>query len=377
MGEMTRGYENTNIPHDDSPRSAEDTSQPVKRHDAAVDNKDSSLLESFRRKIKRMTLGVVFFGAVSCLKPDVHPVRSDLPEAIVYEDLEYLKRSPDLKLPAGERTRHDEYSTPHLRNQQEFEEEIWRQKQWLMNYIGSDMYRDRLMEEFYADDGDMTEVRAAVERAVKERLQNINSGQYHLLTQLDTRGPGWVAGFYEPSNKAKAKYGGHKIASDPDRTLLAIPEGDVAFSTSTLFGDENVKQHEEVPVHEFTHQSLDGVKSIPVATRVKIRALTQTDFAGYLDKDSGLVFGYLDNPSEVIARMNELRHLLKKHHLYDAASDVFTNEHVEKLLRNTEIMNNLNVQNLLDIVRDRKALVTLMNSVADISELLEQDSKMA
>lgn len=106
------------------------------------------------------------------------------------------------------------------------------------------------------------------------------------------------------------------------------------------------------PVHELTHRSTDGVDKINDATFFLLKNKA----------NSGS--NYLDNPTEIHARINELRYLMDKEGLYNAKKSDFTKYHYDYLINNEEIMKNFTMKQLLQTL-DEEDLIWFMNNLAD------------
>ncbi|MFA6397359.1 MAG: hypothetical protein WDK96_00745 [Candidatus Paceibacterota bacterium] len=109
-----------------------------------------------------------------------------------------------------------------------------------------------------------------------------------------------------------------------------------------------------VSTHEFSHdadQSGENLKSFTV-------------FIFNEMANSGSE--YLNDPTEIQARMNELKYLLKEHGIYDASTEDFTEETFWKMIEDEVIIGNYAIQQLLQTL-SKEELIWLMNNVAGLN----------
>ncbi len=262
-------------------------------------------------------------------------------------------------------------------SKKELVNEIKVQKEWLINYMESSMFKERLILELKRShpDKETSFYEEQSKRIVEERKNNLLNGNYVLKNKLNKDGKVLFVGKYKPEevDYTNTLIGRH-ITEERFDPRFDPPKGDVAFE-KTLSKAKHSKGVETTPVHEFTHQSTDGETLMIPQSSIDIHSYMKTNFmAIFKDTRSGILSGYLDNPSEVYSRLNELRFLLDKYHIYDPSKDIFTEEHFEKLIRIKEIRENERVKEIFENTKDAKeALLWLMNNIAQIESMVSED----
>ncbi len=180
------------------------------------------------------------------------------------------------------------------------------QRSWLISYVKSPMYKERLTDEIMDYDPQIEDVGTVVDSMIHERIENINSailieGNF---TQED------VEAAYDPDD--------HTIHYDREKTGLTKM------------------------AHEFTHSITRGGKKIlPNVRRDLYRATYSKEFVNEFllydrDVDKLLSDGvsYARDPGEMSARINEVRFALQILGKYDPRTEYFTEEHYNFLKEN-------------------------------------------
>lgn len=261
----------------------------------------------------------------------------------------------------------------HIKNKFQDGGEIEEQKKWLQDYVNSPMYRQRLLQEL-GKNGNYD-----VDSEIKERSNNLLGLDYKVTNRLSKNFLGLYNSKY-PHDK-EVHLDGDRILSDSymnlkDRGKVKIRKGHINDLT---------------PLHEFSHAVDDGGSRIPDSTirdifdrvegshYVKSNNPTTNTNRRYGDVNRSfglpnntfdLGFDYVSTPSELMARQNVLRYLLNKEGIYDAKKEVFDKEHFEKMLNNSNIIENNQVREYLDAVKGsnpdefRNNVMWLMNNIA-------------
>ena len=251
--------------------------------------------------------------------------------------------------------------------------EIEEQKKWLQDYVKSPMYKQRLLQEL-GKNGNYD-----VDSEIKERSNNLLGLDYKVTNRL----PKNVLGLYGAKypHDREVELDGYGIL--PDSYMNSKNRGKLKIR----------KKHisDLTPLHEFSHAIDDGGSRIPDTTirdifdrvngshYVKSNAPTTNITRRYSDVNRSfgrpnntfdLGFDYVSSPSELLARQNVLRYLLNKEGIYDAKKEVFDKEHFEKMLNNSNIIENNNVREYLDAIKGsntnefRDNVIWLMNNIA-------------
>ena len=251
--------------------------------------------------------------------------------------------------------------------------EIEEQKKWLQDYVNSPMYRQRLLQELGKNG------KYDVDSEIKERSNNLLGLDYEITNRM----PKNVLGLY-----------GAKYPHDREVELDGYGILPDSYMNSKNRGKLKVrKKHvsDLTPLHEFSHAIDDGGSRIPDTTirdifdrvegshYVKSNNPTTNTNRRYSNVNRSfdlpsntfdLGFDYISTPSELMARQNVLRYLLNKEGIYDAKKEVFDKEHFEKMLNNSNIIENNQVREYLDAVKGsnpdefRNNVMWLMNNIA-------------
>lgn len=268
----------------------------------------------------------------------------------------------------------------------EFIEDIEAQKAWLISYIQSPKYLERLSKEYlrlkdvtpetmedFAEsfskpildkEGDTLAIINAFDVWAKTIKQN--NLDYNLEKIRDINNVFPDVNIKELGEKEKEivssnvearldllKTGHYSIVDSLEKT-----DGEINYGVYHPY-NQNIEMMnnlpdsvKETPSHEFTHQSTDGNKLIFKETRFILNRYAKT----FSD--------YLSSPTEIMARLNVLRYLLDKQGIYNPLKENFNEKDYNNLLKNEEINKSLNVKQLLDIF-DKDVLIWMMNNIAD------------
>lgn len=208
---------------------------------------------------------------------------------------------------------------------------------WIRNYIQSPKYLERLGKEFpdYTQDQLTEEMNA--------RLNNINNVN---ITFEDQLAGGKALGVYWPTED-KGKRLNNANVHDPsswvDREINEEKAGTIGLQT----GYHQTPGDESVGLHEIDHQVNDGGMRIPASTEKLIHDNTTPMGQGGYQSPEGLQFGYVNTPTEYIARQTAIRKLLHDEGIYDSNTEDFTIDHYNKMLENGRLVNNKQLHDLI------------------------------
>lgn len=263
-----------------------------------------------------------------------------------------------------------------FKNKDELVKEIESQKNWLINHILSDMYRKKLISEFERDQPgkSLRQYEVLAEDMKNLRLDNLLAGKYSILHEIYAINKFTLLGSYGPKEDNKISFEADTL--DLYREGGNYPKrGDIVFIyiEGDLYSPLNPMKigQETIPIHELSHQLTDANNLILKNTKKEISSLVKEDdgtlsfHSFWKDKESGIKYSYLDDPSEVKARINALRYLLYRYNIYDSSIEEFKETHLQKMLRIKEIRNDSNVIELFSqILKSKMSLFWLMNKVA-------------
>ena len=227
-------------------------------------------------------------------------------------------------------------------------EEGVKQYTFLKEYMNSPMYAERLKIEFpdYSDE--------QIAEEAKTRLQNVMQTRVGFLPESSkySESIGDVQGFVDPENF-------------PDMMMLR-PE------YSALTPDNPPYAYNTTPIHEWQHVADEVGNRMPQSTKDLISSFTKDNVLDMPKEDY-----YYTKPTEIVARIQELRYLLDDQGIYDAKKDKFTQEDLDKAKKNDRIKYNARFQDLMDNIKSDEALIELMNSIAAIDTMEQDDTMMA
>lgn len=245
------------------------------------------------------------------------------------------------------------------------------QKAWLMSYIHSPKYKERMSKEFIRSqelksDGVKPLVLAEEKITSSTNSSSIDSLNINVL-------------FPEPDisklNKKQLKIIQKAVERRYNRVRTgeygvvdSIPSesghtyGEFILNTPYVVLTPNLPdEYVTTPVHEFGHQSTNGEEDMDDITK---QVLTKhADASKYIIEYAD----YLKNPTEIYARLCALRYLLASYTEYNPSTQSFTEEDFEKIKSTPEIMKNVNVGHLLDLFQ-KDELIWMLNNIADASD---------
>ncbi len=235
------------------------------------------------------------------------------------------------------------------------------QKEWLLDYIDSDKYKERLMKEFgrYRKLG-----------FPQSYESFMASSNFQKTMELSDKKPYEILDMVLPIDENKDLSEKDEKTVDGEISGRRKSVGGIDFKVSDsipggLYGVTNIQNEVDIldfgkqtkdttsfttPVHEFTHASTEGNQNI-------------FNESFWVVKNKQAEKGFFD-PTEVMARMNQLRFLMEKYGISDQKNSDFTGIDYEKVLSTPEIMNDFGVHQLMEWL-DKDSLIWLMNNVAD------------
>jgi hypothetical protein len=218
-----------------------------------------------------------------------------------------------------------------------------KQYKWFKNYLQSPKYVERLKKEF----PDYTDKQIGQE--VKSRLENVMQTRVGFLPRSSdiSTGVGGVQGVYNADEY-------------PDSIMLR-PEYS-ASTSDVLFEPGNyLSGYNTIPLHEWSHAADDGGNRMPQST---------TDLMLSKMKENSLDIPkdkyYYTRPTEYLGRMQPLRYLMEQEGLYDAGTQDFTKEDLEKAKQNKTIKNNVHFKDLMNNIKSDEDFIELMNNIASL-----------
>jgi predicted Zn-dependent protease with MMP-like domain len=248
----------------------------------------------------------------------------------------------------------DAFSEEEIKNQENIidisktDSIIESKKRWMVEYLHSPKYKERLKKEFIESGYEEKIVDENLDRIIAERIQNIEKGKVILISESELK------------EEDKNTYGYYVTKGMSENEIVdstQIP-GDV------FLNKENFTEREgpATVIHEVSHQSTDGKFGLADNTIDEIEKRTlRPKHLGIEEEDRG----YYRNPTEVKARIDVLRNLLQEEGIYNSSSEKFTISHVQLMLQNRKIMSSLDVQDLFLRCFNRvEDLLYAMNDIA-------------
>lgn len=231
---------------------------------------------------------------------------------------------------------------------------IHEQKDWLLSYVQSPRYRERFLLEL------SRQMQLPVEDvSVQQHAQKMIEKRIHQIGDIKIEiDPHTENGGYYPKGNATREL------MDNVPVVLQIKEHGV-IKLGASFQDNYPNE----VVHELSHASTDMeeygdgfVDSTERSLRDRVTTGIEGDFRKNIDSD--IEYGYANAPTEVKARVDVLRYLLAKKNIYDASYQEFTRGHLEALLKDKEIINDVDVTTLFKMVKTGNDLIWIMNNLA-------------
>jgi hypothetical protein len=286
----------------------------------------------------------------------------------------------------------------------EVEERITYQKEWLKSYLNSPKFEERLAKEIirskkllgenyymsYEEFLENPDFKAFEVNESGDTIKIINfldktiayePSQYQEISEEDFTSMMEAGGKLErllpdPNIAEMEKEEKEKILSKvndiKEIRLILLDEGPVIV-TDSIPNEENdgiidgqyqpfgrsvslrkdfTERSPTAAIHEFAHRSTDGKSLLNRASMHLLRS------------KAGSWSEYLNDPTEIHARINELRFLMSEEGLYDPGNENFQEKHFLKMLENKKIMKCYPIRQLIDTL-SRDNLIWFMNNMAD------------
>ena len=155
-------------------------------------------------------------------------------------------------------------------------------------------------------------------------------------------------------------------------SIMLRPEYSASTSDVLFESGNYLSGYNTIPLHEWSHAADDGGNRMPQST---------TDLMLSKMKENSLDIPkdkyYYTRPTEYLGRMQPLRYLMEQEGLYDAGTQDFTKEDLEKAKQNKTIKNNVHFQDLMKNVNSDEDFIELMNTVASVNQKDDSRTMMA
>lgn len=250
--------------------------------------------------------------------------------------------------------------------------EVQNQLNWLRKYVMSPMYMERLKKEFPGKD------QTFIENERDNRYKNLENAEFRThFVQSIGREPGFISGKIVPK-EYEGMYYDHKTNSWKKDKWEKSPKGQDVPGHVYMEKEYDPKKwdpypgFETIPAHEYGHLIDDGGVRIPQATKEKIYNYTKKQIGSVPSpsyKSGNMEFEYLNTPTEFINRLQAVRYLLDKQKIYNPSTNKFTDSDYNKMINNPTIKSNTHFQDIFDSLKGndaekKKNFIDLMNTVA-------------
>lgn len=236
------------------------------------------------------------------------------------------------------------------------------QRQWLADYIKSPLYKETLLNEYEKSGKNIKTIDSDIQNRYR-RVKNVPIEE----VKIHPKGYGYIRGitYYSENNPNEI----NNKTGQPDNIYnQSNPKGWSDYKTGHIQIDPNAKFLDSYVVgHELTHKSTEGNKYLTKFTRNKLLNSVNKDNlgSGYTDKQLNRSYNYLDNPTEVHARLTELKYMMHRYGIYNPMKEKMTKEHLIKALQNPYIRKSLDIEVLLDMLNNKGDVIDLMNTIAE------------
>lgn len=243
------------------------------------------------------------------------------------------------------------------------------QRKWLMGYIKSPMYLQRLGKEF----PDYSQKELKKERDT--RLKNVQNVKVKYPSKPLGKDFGYVSGmYYHKQTKEDDKWRNKGENKWYPFTVDQSKKGTLELEPEYRPNDWNpVSGYDTTPLHEFSHAADDGGYRIPSKTSQLIHNSTK-DYLNFPASEQWIdsnLFGYQNSPSELSARLKVLAYEAEKAGIWKPGEEEFIDGMYNEMLRDKDLMNNSNVKDILEAIpgsnfsKQKRAILTkLLNEIA-------------
>ena len=236
------------------------------------------------------------------------------------------------------------------------------QRQWLEDYIKSPLYKETLLNEYEKSGKSIKTIDSDIQNRYR-RVKNVPIEE----VKIHPKGYGYIRGItYNSENNPNEI--NNKTGQSDNIHKQSNPKGWSDYKTGHIQIDPNAKFLDPYVVgHELTHKSTEGNKYLTKFTRNKLLNSVNKDNlgSGYTDKQLNRSYNYLDNPTEVHARLTELKYMMHRYGIYNPMKEKMTKEHLIKALQNPYIRKSLDIEVLLDMLNNKGDVIDLMNTIAE------------
>lgn len=235
------------------------------------------------------------------------------------------------------------------------------QRDWVSNYIKSPMYKEILTNEYIQSKKNKNEVGSEINKRYN-RVKNAKIKE----KQIHPEGYGYIRGmaFSQPDKDLIDEETGKRLVNikeDPNSPIPNEKDGTILIDPMAKYQDTSIA------THEIDHISTRGTKDMTNYAINKILESTNKDEYGrnaIRNLRTGRSFGYSDDPTEVKARLTELKYLMHKYDIYDPMSEKMNKDHLMKMMSNPHIKKKLDVEDLFETLEGKGDLIDLMNTIA-------------
>jgi len=244
------------------------------------------------------------------------------------------------------------------------------QRTWLRNYLSSPKYKERLSKEL------LDQPQSYINNEIESRIKNLDRAKIKYVSSIGSK-PGYIAGMYVPRDfkPFEEDLNSYKGPNISDRNFWP---GNIYLEKGT----SQIPGYETTPLHEMGHAVDNGGSRIAISTRNLVDRNTQSDILGdtTIDTVTGNKYGYLDNPTEFINRLQPIRYLLDKEGIYKAGSQDFDDNYFDKMMQNENIQRNSHFKDVMETLNGKtdkekkKQFIMMMNSIASNSGELSDRS---
>ena len=235
------------------------------------------------------------------------------------------------------------------------------QRQWYMNYIKSPLYKETLLNEYRQSGKDVKEVDSEILNRYN-RVKNVPIEE----VQIHPKGYGYIRGITYLSENNPNEINNQTGKTD-NIYNQRNPEGWGKYQIGHIHLDPSAKFLDTyIAGHELIHKSTEGNKYLTNSARNKLLSSVNKDNFGdgYTDKELNKSYSYYDNPTEVHARLSELKYMMNQYGIYNPTKEKMTKEHLIKAMKNPYIRKSIDFNIILDMLQNKGDIIDLMNTIA-------------
>ena len=235
------------------------------------------------------------------------------------------------------------------------------QRQWYMNYIKSPLYKETLLNEYRQSGKDVKEVDSEILNRYN-RVKNVPIEE----VQIHPKGYGYIRGitYFSENNPNEIN---NQTGKTDNIYNQRNPEGWGKYQIGHIHLDPSAKFLDTyIAGHELIHKSTEGNKYLTNSARNKLLSSVNKDNFGdgYTDKELNKSYSYYDNPTEVHARLSELKYMMNQYGIYNPTKEKMTKEHLIKAMKNPYIRKSIDFNIILDMLQNKGDIIDLMNTIA-------------